>query len=46
MERSIPAARSLVERLDRTASAHSRPVGRLLARQILDGEQATLDILE
>lgn len=46
MERSIPAARSLVERLDRTASAHNRPVGRLLARQILDGEQATLDILE
>jgi chromosomal replication initiation ATPase DnaA len=35
IDRSIPAARDLVERLDRTAGAHGRPITRLLARQLL-----------
>jgi len=40
MERSIPAANALVRRLDRVAGAHHRPVGRLVARQILEGAPA------
>jgi chromosomal replication initiation ATPase DnaA len=46
MERSIPAARDVVARLDREAGAHSRPVGRLLARQILGDQPSLLDNLE
>lgn len=36
MERSIPAAHALVRRIDRVAGAHHRPVGRMVARQILE----------
>jgi chromosomal replication initiation ATPase DnaA len=46
IERSIPAARTVVERLDAAASAHGRPVGRLIARQILGDQPSLLDILE
>ena len=36
MERSVPKAREIVERLDEEASASHRPVTRALARELLD----------
>jgi chromosomal replication initiation ATPase DnaA len=36
IERSVPAARSVVERLDEAAMAEQRPVSRALAREILE----------
>lgn len=44
MERSVPVARSLVERLDEAADAENREVSRVLARQILDGGQESEDL--
>lgn len=46
IERSIPAARDIVRRLDHAASAHSRPIGRMLARQILGDQPTLIEILE
>jgi len=36
IERSVPAARTVVERIDETAGAESREITRTLARQILE----------
>ena len=36
IERSVPAARAVVERLDEAASAEDRPVSRALAREVLE----------
>lgn len=47
MGRSIPHARDIVERLDEAADAEQRPISRVLARQILDGdEDENLDLFE
>jgi chromosomal replication initiation ATPase DnaA len=46
MERSVPVARALVERLDEAADAEHREVSRVLARQILDGGQESDDLFE
>lgn len=46
MERSIPCAREIVERLDEVADAEQRPISRLLARQILEDDMENLDLLE
>lgn len=46
MERSIAGARAIVERLDETDHAEIRPVSRVLARQILDGDNQNLDLFE
>ena len=43
MERSVPRAREMVERLDEEASAQNRPVSRALARELLDD---TADLFE
>ena len=39
MERSAPAARDLVERLDAAADAAGRPVTRALAREVLGPDE-------
>lgn len=46
MERSIAGARAVVERLDETDHAVIKPVSRVLARQILDGDIENLDLFE
>jgi chromosomal replication initiation ATPase DnaA len=46
MERSIAGARVIVERLDETDHAEIRPVSRVLARQILEGDNENLDLFE
>ena len=46
MERSIAGARAIVERLDETDHPEIRPVSRILARQILDGDNENLDLFE
>jgi chromosomal replication initiation ATPase DnaA len=44
MERSIPVALALVERLDEASDAEQRPVSRALARQILEEEVETAEL--
>ncbi len=44
MERSVPVARALVERLDEAADAEHREVSRVLARQILEDEPEPADL--
>lgn len=46
IERSVPYARSLVERLDDLADAERRPVSRALARQILEGDNQTPELFD
>lgn len=46
MERSIPAAREIVRRLDETADHERRPISRALARQILEDDADNLDLFE
>ena len=44
MERSVPVALALVERLDEASDAEHRPVSRALARQILEENNETADL--
>jgi chromosomal replication initiation ATPase DnaA len=44
MERSVPVALALVERLDEAADAQHRPVSRALARQVLEEGGETSDL--
>jgi chromosomal replication initiation ATPase DnaA len=46
MERSVPAARDIVKRLDEVADEEQRPISRALARQIMDGDTDNLDLFE
>ncbi len=46
MERSIPAAREIVRRLDEAADDEQRPISRALARQVLEGDADNLDLFE
>ena len=46
IERSVAAARDLVERIDVAADAEQRPVSRVLVRQILEIEADTPDLFE
>ena len=46
MERSIPGAQEIVRRLDETEDGETRPVSRVLARQILEGDTENLDLFE
>ena len=46
MERSVPVAWSIVERLDEASDAEHRPVSRALARQILEEADGTPDLFE
>lgn len=46
IERSIPQALEIVERLDDAADAAGRPISRALARQILEGDNGSLDLFD
>jgi hypothetical protein len=46
MERTIPGARAIVERLHEPEALTSQAVSRALARQILDGDTENLDLFE
>lgn len=46
MERSIPAAREIVRRLDEAADEEQRPISRALARQILEDDTDNLDLFD
>ena len=46
MERSIPAAREIVKRLDEMADDEQRPISRALARQILEDDADNLDLFD
>lgn len=46
MERSIPAARDLVEQLDDAADQEQRPISRALARQIMGGDNENFEVFE
>jgi chromosomal replication initiation ATPase DnaA len=46
MERSIPGAREIVRRLDETEDGVMRPISRVLARRILEGDTENLDLFE
>jgi chromosomal replication initiation ATPase DnaA len=46
MERSIPVAREIVQRLDEAADDGQRPISRALARQILEDDTDNLDLFE
>jgi chromosomal replication initiation ATPase DnaA len=46
IERSIPAAKDVVSRLDELAAAGQREITRALARQVFDQEDSTLDLFE
>jgi chromosomal replication initiation ATPase DnaA len=46
MERSVPRAREIVERLDEAADEAARPISRALARQVLEDDNANLDLFE
>jgi chromosomal replication initiation ATPase DnaA len=46
IERSVPYARSIVDRLDELADAEQKPVSRALARQILESDAETLNLFE
>ena len=44
MERSVPVALALVERLDEASDAEHRPVSRALAREVLEDDDQTGDL--
>ena len=46
MERSIPAAREIVRKLDELAIGDSRAITRLLARQILEDRSQNIDLFD
>jgi chromosomal replication initiation ATPase DnaA len=46
MERSIPGAREIVRKLDEGVDGEPRPISRLLAREILEGDNQNLDLFE
>lgn len=46
IERSIPAAREIVKRLDEAADDAGRPISRAIARQILEDEDENLDLFD
>lgn len=46
MERSVPVAWTIVERLDEASGADHRPVSRALARQVLEDDSETPDLFE
>ncbi len=46
MERSIPGAQEIVRRLDETEDGVMRPISRILAREILEGDIENLDEFE
>ena len=46
IERSVPVAREVVQRLDEAADAEHRPVTRALARQILENDGETPDLFD
>ncbi len=46
IERSVPVAWAIVERLDEASDAEHRPVSRALARQILEEDDGTPDLFE
>jgi chromosomal replication initiation ATPase DnaA len=46
MERSVPVALALVERLDEASGSEHRPVSRALARQILEAGDETADLFD
>jgi len=46
MERSIPGAQEIVRRLDETEDGQMRPISRVLAREILEGDIENLDLFE
>lgn len=46
IERSVPAAKDVVSRLDDLAGASQRDITRALARQIFEQEDTTLDLFE
>jgi chromosomal replication initiation ATPase DnaA len=46
IERSVPAAREMVNRLDDAADAAGRPVSRTLAREILEAGQDSGDLFQ
>ena len=46
MERSVPGAQEIVRKLDEAGDGDPRPITRVLARQILDGEDAGQDLFE
>jgi chromosomal replication initiation ATPase DnaA len=46
IERSVPAARQLVERIDDAADAQGKPITRAFVRQILEIEADTPDLFE
>lgn len=46
MERSIPAARDLVQKLDEAADAEQRPISRALARRFFDDDTENLDVFD
>jgi chromosomal replication initiation ATPase DnaA len=46
IERSIPAAKDVVSRLDDLAATGQREITRALARQILEQEDSTLDLFD
>lgn len=46
MGRSIPDAREIVRKLDEAGDGEFRPVTRVLARQILEGDTQNLDLFE
>lgn len=46
MERSIPQAREIVRLLDEAGDGPFRPVSRMLAREVLDGESQNLDFFD
>jgi chromosomal replication initiation ATPase DnaA len=46
MERSIPAAKDIVRRLDEAGHGEQRPISRILAREILEGANGNLDLFE
>ena len=46
MERSIPGASEIVRRLDETEDGVMRPISRVLAREILEGDIENLDLFE
>ncbi|MFI4964946.1 MAG: chromosomal replication initiator DnaA [Caulobacterales bacterium] len=46
MERSIPGAQEIVRRLDETEDGLMRPISRVLAREILEGNIENLDLFE
>ena len=46
MERSAPGARELVRRLDEAGEGDPRPITRVLAREVLEGDENNLDLFE